>query len=230
MNIFEKIFGSNSDKSKGLSEKQDVMIKISSINKDKIQSNAEIIYESVIPEYCSIGSLIFQKKFHEAIELGEKLLKTTPASEGVHVNLMDAYFKVRNENSHFLDKSVEHAKLAMLYGHNTGYVQERLAINLEKLSKINQAIQICDIVLLDKFHFSNHGCGNKADFIKRKQKLIQKLNKSVDNQYNAMFTHKEISFLIEQIRLEDERLNKAKIEHEKRMKQLEEELAKDLKF
>lgn len=230
MNIFSKIFGSNSDKSKNLTKNKDIMTNVSSLNKNNIQSNSEIIDESAIPEYCSIGSLIYEKKFHEAIELGEKLLKTTPASNGIHVNLMDAYFEVRKEKSHFLDKSVEHAKLAMLYGHNTGYAQERLAINLQKLRKINQAIQICDIVLLDKFHFSKHGCGNKDDFIKRKQKLIQKLNKSVDNQDNLLFTHKEISFLIEQIRLEDERLNKVKIEYEKRMKQLEKELAKDFKF
>jgi len=226
MSIFEKIFGYSSDKSKDFSEKKEVMINISSVNKDKIPSNAEIIYESEIPEYCSIGNLIFEKKFHEAIELGRKLLEKTPYSARVHVNLMDAYFKVRNENPIFLDKSIEHARLAMLYGHNTGYVQERLVINLEKLGKINQSLQVCNIALMDQFHFSTHGCGNKDDFTKRKEKLIKKLSKSTDNEDSVLFTAGEISFLIEQIRMEDEKIKKEKIEHEKRMKQLE----KDLNF
>lgn len=224
MSIFEKLFGYSSDKSKDFSEKKEVMFNISSVNKDKIPSNSEIIYESEIPEYCSIGNLIFENKFHEAIELGRKLLEKTPYSDGVHVNLMDAYFKVRNENPIFLDKSIEHARLAMLYGHNTGYVQKRLIINLEKLGKINQSIQVCNITLMDQFHFSRHGCGNKGDFTKRKEKLIKKLSKSTDNEDSVLFTVGEISFLIEQIRKEDERIEKEKIEHEKRMKQLEKDL------
>lgn len=122
MGIFEKMFGNSSDKSKDFSEKKEVMINISSVCKDKIPSNSDIIYSSEIPEYCSIGNLIFEKRFHEAIDLGKKLLEKTPFSSGVHVNLMDAYFKLRNENPSFLNKSIEHGRLAMLYGHNTGYV------------------------------------------------------------------------------------------------------------
>lgn len=225
MSIFEKIFGNSSGKSKDFSEKKEVMINISSASKDKIPSNSEIIYSSEIPEYCSIGNLIFEKRFHEAIELGKKLLEKTPYSPGVHVNLMDAYFKVRNENPFFLDKSIEHARLAMLYGHNTGYVQERLAINLEKVGKINQSLQVCNIVLMDQFHFSTHGCGNKDDFTKRKEKLLKKLSKSIDSEANVLFTNEEILFLIEQIRLEDERIKKEKNEYEKRMKRLEKDLS-----
>lgn len=225
VNIFKKIFASNLEKSNNFTEKKEVMINISSLKKDIIPSNAEIINETQVPEYCSIGNLIFEKKFHEAIELGNKLLEKTPHSAGVHVNLMDAYFKVRNENQIFLDKSVDHAKLAMLYGHNTGYAQERLAINLEKLGKVNQAIQVCNIVLLEQFHFSTYGGGNKEEFSKRKEKLIIKLSKATDSENSVLFTDDEISFLIEQIRLEDKRIMKEKIEHEKRMKQLEKEIA-----
>ncbi len=230
MNIFKKIFASNLEKSNDFTEKKEVMINISSLKKDIIPSNAEIINETQVPEYCSIGNLIFEKKFHEAIELGNKLLEKTPHSAGVHVNLMDAYFKVRNENQIFLDKSVDHAKLAMLYGHNTGYAQERLAINLEKLGKVNQAIQVCNIVLSEQFHFSTYGGGNKEEFSKRKEKLIIKLSKATDSENSVLFTDDEISFLIEQIRLEDKRIMKEKIEHEKRMKQLEKEIAEDLNF
>ncbi len=226
MSIFEKIFGKSSGKSKDFSEKKEVVINISSVSRDKIPSNSEVIYFSEIPEYCSIGNLIFEKRFHEAIELGKKLLEKTPFSPGVHVNLMDAFFKVRNENAFFLDKSIEHARLAMLYGHNTGYVQERLAINLEKMGKINQSLQVCNIVLMDHFHFSTHGCGNKDDFTKRKEKLLKKLSKSISCEASLLYTNDEILFLIEQIHLEDERIKKEKIEYEKRMKRLE----KDLNF
>lgn len=221
LNIFKRIFGINSDKAKDFSEKKEVMINISSTTNDRISSNASIMYESKIPEYCSIGNLIFEKKFYEAIELGKKLLNETPYLVGVHVNLMDAYFKLRNENPSFLEKSTEHAKLAMLYGHNTGYVQERLVINLEKLGKINQAIQVCNIVLMPQFHFSSHGCGNIDNFIQRKEKLINKLSKSNDNTDNELFTNAEITFLIEQICLEDERIEKERIEYEKRRKKFE---------
>lgn len=218
MSIFEKIFGNSSGKSKDVSENKEVMINISSVSKDNISSNSEIIYSSEIPEYCSIGNLIFEKRYHEAIELGKKLLEKTPYSPGVHVNVMDAYFKLRNENPFFLDKSIEHAKLAMLYGHNTGYVQERLAINLEKRGKINQSLQVCNIVLMDQFHFSTHGCGNKDDFAKRKEKLLKKQEKSIDSEASVLFTNEEILFLIEQIRIEDEIIKKEKIEYEKIMR------------
>lgn len=224
MSIFEKLFGNNSNKSKDSSKTKEVMFNISSVTIDRVPSNSEIIYSSEIPEYCSIGNLIFEKRFHEAIELGKKLLEKTPYSPGVHVNLMDAYFKVRNENPFFLEKCIEHAKLAMLYGHNTGYVQERLAINLEKMGKINQSLQVCNIVLMDQFHFSTHGCGHKDDFSKRKDKLLNKLSKSIDSDAHVLFTNEEILFLIEQIRLEDERIKKEKIEYEKRMKRLEKSL------
>jgi hypothetical protein len=112
---------------------------------------------------------------------------------------MDAYFKSRNENPSFFDKCLEHARLAMLYGHNTGYVQERLVINLEKQGKINQALQICDIVLLDKFKFSSHGCGKKEEFVKRKEKLLNKITKSVDKKGDVLFTNDEISSILDRL-------------------------------
>ena len=224
MKIFKKLFAITSDTSNDISNKKEIMDKVLHVNKKSIPSNSEIIYQSEIPKYCSIGNLIFEKKFIEAIELGEKLLEETPNSEGIHVNLMDAYFKARNTNPIFLEKSIEHAKLAMLYGHNTGYVQERLVINLEKLGKIHQAIQICNIVLMEQFHFSTHGCGNKVDFKIRKEKLIKKLSKATDSLESILFTSPNISFIIEQLNLEEERLKKEKIEYDKRMKQLDKDL------
>jgi hypothetical protein len=200
MNIINKFFGGNSKQKEGSKKplkENEVMVGITSVIKDKLPEGAQIIAESKIPAFCMIGNLIFEKKYHEAIKLGNKLLVQTPYSAGVHVNLMDAYFKVRDENPSFYDKCIEHARLAMLYGHNTGYVQERLAISLEKQGKINQALQICNIVLLDKFQFSRHGCGNKDEFLKRKMKLFNKINKAVDKEVDVLFTNDEISKILE---------------------------------
>ena len=220
MNLFKRLFGNNSTPPENSQEKREVMVNISSVAKNKIPANTKIIAESQIPAYCSIGNLVYEKKYHEAIELGKKLLDETPHSAGVHVNLMDAYFKVRDENPLFYEKSIEHARLAMLYGHNTGYVQKKLAIGLEKQNKIHQAIQICDIVLNGKFHFSSHGCGDKDEFVKRKEKLLKRVNNSVDSKETTVFTTDEVSFIIEQIRLEEERIKQEKIEHDKKMEQL----------
>ena len=222
MNLFKKIFGS--------SDRKDVMVGISSVIKDKLPETARIIVESQIPAFCIIGNLILEKKYHEAIDLGNKLLEKTPCSAGVHVNLMDAYFKARNEDRIFYDKSTEHARLAMLYGHNTGYVQKRLTINLEKIGKIYQAIQICNIVLLDKFHFSKHGCGTKEEFTKRKATLIKKTDQAIDKENDLIFTNLEISYLLEQIQLDEDREIQEQAEHEKRMKQFEKEIGKGLKI
>lgn len=224
MNLFKKLFGSNSTPTNDFQENKEVIVNISSVAKNKIPSNTEIIVESQIPAYCSIGNLIYEKKYHEAIELGKKLLEETPFSAGVHVNLMDAYFKIRNENPIFYDKSIEHARLAMLNGHNTGYVQKKLAIGLEKQRKIYHALQVCNIVLNDKFQFSKHGCGNKDEFIKRKEELIKKANKSIDNEKSELFTDEEISFIIKQIQIEDVMIKQEEIEHERKMKQLRKNL------
>jgi hypothetical protein len=220
MNLFKKLFGSNSTSTKDFQEKKEVMVNISSVSKNKIPSNASVIAESQIPAYCSIGNLVFEKKYHEAIELGKKLLAKTPESAGVHVNLMDAYFKVKDENPIYYEKHIEHARLAMLYGHNTGYVQKKLAIGLEKQKKINQALQICNIVLDDKFHFLSHGCGDKNEFVSRKEKLLKKANDSLDKSESMVFTRDEISSIIEQIRQDEERAKQEKIGHDKKMEQL----------
>ncbi len=220
MNLFKRLLGRDSKKLENSHRKKEVMVNISSVAKNKIPPNANIIAESQIPTYCSIGNLVYDKKYHEAIELGEKLLSETPDSAGVHVNLMDAYFKVRDENPIFYDKHIKHARLAMLYGHNTGYVQKKLAIGLEKQKKIYQAIQICNIVLDGKFHFSSHGCGDKDEFERRKAKLLGKVKNSLDSSESTVFTSDEISFIIEQIRQEEEQEKQEKIEYDKKMEQL----------
>jgi hypothetical protein len=219
----KNIFWSNSkseNMSKEISDKREVLIGLSSVSIGKIPANAEVVAESYIPAYGSIGNLIFEKKYHEAIELGNILLESTPLSAGVHVNLMEAYFKLRNENPLYMDKMIEHARLAMLYGHNTGLVQKRLAISLEKKGKIFQAIQLCTIVLLDKFHFSRHGHGNKDEFQRRREKLANKTSRTLDKFDDTLFTNDDINYLLEQIRLDDVSELKQMAENEEKINQL----------
>jgi hypothetical protein len=224
MNLFKRLFGGNSESPKKSHEKKEVMVNISSVTKNQIPPNLKIVAESQIPAYCSMGNLVYEKKYHEAIEFGKKLLTETPYSAGVHINLMDAYFKVRDENPMFYDKHIEHARLAMLYGHNTGYAQKKLAVGLEKQNKIYQALQICNIVLDEKFHFSKHGCGSKDEFLKRKERLLKKVNKSTDNKNSEIFTNNEISSIIKNIQQEEERIKQEAIEHEKKMEQMRKNL------
>lgn len=219
MNLLKKMFGNKSSISKHSTAKKEVLVNVSSLVKKSLHKQLDIISQSDIPAYCGIGNLIFEKKYHEAIELGHRLLETSPYSAGVHVNLMDAYFKIREENSFFYDIHIKHARLAMLYGHNTGYVQKKLVIGLEKQKKIYQALQICDIVLDEKFYFSTHGCGNKNEFVIRREKLLKKVNISSDTNQSIIFTSNEISYMIEQIQQNDERKKQDKMERYKKIEE-----------
>ena len=170
------------------------------INKVLKIDDENIVYSSEIPESIIMGNLIFFKKYEEAISLGKKLIQKDPKDYGVHINLMDAYFKARNNDSSYFDLSTFHAKQAVIYGHNTGLAQQRLAINLEKELKIHQAIQLCDIILSDKFYFSLHGFGSKEDYTKRKIRLIKKLDKSIDTEYDRLFTDEEVRLIYDNLR------------------------------
>lgn len=163
-------------------------------------SEKNIVASSEIPVTVDMGNLNFEKKYEESIELGKELLQACPPEDHeymnmIHVNLMVAYFNSRNSNPTYFDLSTYHAKQSMLNGHNTGYVQKRLVINLEKSNKIYQAIQVCDIILSGNYFFSDGGGGTKEEFLKRKGKLTGKLIKTEDIKDPRMFDDKEISFI-----------------------------------
>lgn len=165
----------------------------------QIETGENVLIPSAMPKYCDIGNLIFEGKHKEAIELGEALLKESNSDEynaNIYVNLMLAYFKLRDKQQSYFEKSTICAKNAILLGHNTGYAHERLAINLEKSGKINQAIQLCDLILNPRFKFSPNGCGNSMDFEKRKTNLLKKLNKATDTQEDLLFTEQETKKII----------------------------------
>lgn len=179
-------------------------VPLSSINSSVIPEGASILYESEIPAFCEMGNLIFEKKYEEAIELGHDLLKETPNDPGVHINLMVAYFKCRDTNPDYFDKSTEHAKLAMLCGHHTGMAEDRLAKNLDKCKLFHQSLQLYNLILDNPdFHFSIHGMGHGIDFNKRREAVLKKMDKAVDSDSDVLFSPDEIAQIIQSIRDND---------------------------
>lgn len=157
----------------------------------KVRDNI-ITIESKQPITTDLGNLIFNKEVEEAILLGEKELINNPNDPGIHINLMVAYYKLRDKNKSYFNLSTLHAKKAMINGHNTGLAQKRIVLNLEKELKINQAIDFCNIILDDKFNFSKFGFGDKEYYKVKLEKLNKKLKKSIDQPENKYFTKEEI--------------------------------------
>ena len=110
-----------------------------------------------------------------------------------HVELMMLYFKSRHENSDNFELSTYHAKQAMILGHNSGFVQNRLVINLEKTGNIYQAIQLCDIVLSHK----HVAIRDDYDFSNRKKRLQKNISKAIDTENDYLFTDEELEMVVE---------------------------------
>lgn len=146
--------------------------------------------------YLDIGSFNFEKRYDEAIRLAEKLLADNPHDSNTHINVMVSYFKSGN-----IEKSTYHAKQAMLYGHHTGYAEERLAINLDKAKLFHQSLQLYSLILDNKaFHFSRCGCGNDIDWGKRRENAQKRLSKALDTENDILFTDAEVAQIIQGIK------------------------------
>jgi len=188
-----------------------------------------IIAQSEIPASTKIGNLTFENQYDLAIQEGLRQLQRNPNDTGVHINLMVAYFKAREMNPEYFDKSSYHAKMAILNGHHTGYAEDRLAKNLDKQKKYYQIIQLCDLVLRDDFHFSKHGCADVMDFSARKEKAQQRLNKASDNENDLLFTPDEIEKIISDIKKNDIKNAKLEAEYALLEKQWEQAMSRALK-
>lgn len=230
MGLLDWLFGKKKEEEKveaPTSSEERITVPISSVKPDAIPEDATVVEESQIPVSCNLGNLNFEKEYQKAIDEGLTLLKKNPKDCGVHINLMVSYFKAREEDPTYLDKCTYHAKQAIIWGHNTGYAQDRLMKNLTKAKLFHQAIQLCDIVLRDDFHFCNHSMGNKEDYEAKKAKLIPKLLKALDSDSYLLFTPGEVAQIIQSIKDNDERNRFEKIAYKKKMKQLEEDIAKE---
>lgn len=172
-------------------------------------------------EAQSIGNKVFHKDYQSAIDDGLKALESAPYDPMLHINLMDAYSKGRQLNPEYLDKSTEHARLAMLNGHHTGYAEYRLAINLEKKKFYYQSIQLYNLILeTPGFHFTKSGMGNGIDFKSRKEKAKAKLPKACDSESDQLFSEQEVIQMIDGIKKADLAEAKAQEEFKKRQEEL----------
>ena len=198
-------------------------VPISEVKVTAIPEGSSVVAESTIPEFCSIGNLVYEKKYAEAVELGLKLLEESPNDCDVHINLMDAYFKgkeiVAND---YIEKSSYHAKQAILLGHNTGYAEERLAKNLDKAKKYHQSLQSYNLILeTEDFHFSRSGCGNGIDWNHRREAILKKMDKAVDSESDILFTPSEIKQIIQSIKDNDDRERMEKERYDRIMKEID---------
>lgn len=135
----------------------------------------ELVYQSEMPKHCDIGNLIQEKRYEEAIKLGEEMLHDAQSNKAmVYINLMVAYQKVKDT-----ENTLRCAKGAINEGHTTGMALERLAIILERQHLFLEAIEVCDIALDDNYYFSLYTSGNerKQEFRKRKERLLRRASK-----------------------------------------------------
>src|SRR5690606_2030125 len=114
----------------------------------------------------------------------------------IHINLMIAFFKIRDERYDALEKCNFHAKMAIVHGHNTGFAAKRLAINFEKLGRTHNAIEVCNLVLNPMYQLSAHGM-SKDEFKKRLDKLHKKGGNTPAYVATSFFSKEEINLSIQ---------------------------------
>lgn len=163
-------------------------------------------------EAVSLGQLLYDGKYHVVIDRGERYLKKHKDDAGVHVMLMDAYFKLRKEDWSNVSRSTEHAKRAILLGHDTGYCHERMLKNLREMEQYHRAAQLCDMVLRPDFEFSTHGCGKKDYFAKAKEAVLKQIERgnAKDGEHDVAFGTEQIAAIINQTKAHKELEKKAK--------------------
>lgn len=198
------------------------MASISEVNPNAVPKDSAIVYQSPIPKSCTIGNLIEDKKYEEAIELGLKLLKENPKDASILINLMDAYFKGKEIVApDYIDKSTYYAKQSILNGHHTGYAEQRLAINLDKAKLFHQSLQLYNLILdTEGFHFSSHGCGNFINWKHRRESILKKMDKAMDTENDVLFTPSEIAQIIQNIKDDDNKEEQEKERYTRIMNEL----------
>ena len=155
--------------------------------------NNMIVASSKVPASLMLGNLIFEKRYDDAVKLGEELLCKDKFSPMLNCNMMVLYYKLRKQDDQYVTKAIECARIAIIQGHNTGYCQQRLSGMLKKQKFYHKALQLCDVVLSDNFKFSAHGCGSKDDFTKRRDFFAKHISNAADKSEDILFTSEEIN-------------------------------------
>ncbi|MFW5879924.1 MAG: hypothetical protein ACOCUV_03780 [bacterium] len=168
-------------------------------NKKKV-AQKKVVYGSV-PDYISSANKIHEKRYDEAIVELKEQLDNTPQDNAadlamIHINLLQAYFKSRNENPDHFDLSTHHAKEALKYGHNTGFAADRIIINLEKQKRYNHAIEVCEVLISNEYHILQNSKRTKETYVEKLEKLKNKLEKHGDKNSENFFSEEEKIMII----------------------------------
>lgn len=149
-----------------------------------------------------LGNLLQTGNYSEVIRRGEEHLQQHQDDAGVHVILMDAYFKMRSEEWANVQRSADHAKAAILLGHDTGYCHERLLKDLREMDYYYQELQLCLMVMRPDFEFSSRGCGKKDYFAKAAATVRKRIDqgRAKDNPDAVVFTPQQIEQIIRMTR------------------------------
>lgn len=149
-----------------------------------------------------LGNLLQTCNYGEVIRRGEEHMQQHPDDAWVHVMLMDAYFKMRSADWSNVQRSADHAKAAILLGHDTGYCHERLLKDLREMDYYYQALQLCLMVMRQDFEFSSRGCGNKDYFAKAAATVRKRIDqgRAKDNPDAVVFTPQQIEQIIRMTR------------------------------
>jgi len=119
------------------------------------------------------ANLIYRKDFDGAIRLLETLDDSAINRNSAamkHLNLAIAYSKKKD-----IDQSNFHYHKAIEFEHPTGMAYEKLAINLTKQGKLQEAIEVCQRLIDHPSIPSPHSYLTKDDMRKRKDKLRARL-------------------------------------------------------
>ena len=136
------------------------------------------------------------------------LPKASACSRLIPRTLVFTWLSWTRISSRAMRAKVTLSRLAVLYGHNTGYAHDRLLKTLKAFKQYHKAIQLCDLVLLDRFAFQAQGMGNKATFAKAREQFVKLLPKAADSESDILYDKDQISAILfrqqERLRLEQE--------------------------
>ena len=131
--------------------------------------------ESMRTEIFTAASLISQKDLEGAIRLLDSLHDGDLDVENAgmkHLHLAIAFGKMKN-----IDQSNYHYRKAIEYDHPSGMAYEKLAINLTKQGKLEEAIEVCQCLLDHPTIPISRSYLTKDDMRKRKEKLEDEVGK-----------------------------------------------------
>ncbi len=139
--------------------------------------------DSMKAEITEGANLISQRKLDRAIDLLNLLDDNDLSKEDAgmkHLHLAIAFGKKRD-----IDQSNYHYRKAIEYDHPTGMAYEKLAINLTKQGKLEEALEVCQRLLDHPMIPQPRSYLTKDSMRERKKKLEARLTKNLEKDSKA---------------------------------------------